>query len=371
MNNIDNKKTRDANFKLLRIIAMIMIIILHFNNGGNNILISVDKNSMQWYFFYFLEYSCIIAVNLYVMISGYYMIKSKIKIKKMLMLELQILFYSILVYIILSCFKYVDFRLNDFIKVCMPIITGQYWFLTAYMGLYFLIPFINKLVANISLKEYRNLIILLTILLSVVKTIYSGNSIFEANNGYGLTWFIYLYLLAGYIRIKYGDSKVKINKFNVGILIYLAITVIQIIIGKTNLQILQNYKNNSLSYNSFLVLIQSVMVFLFFKDVEIKNSIIKKIILCISPLTLGVYLIHNNCYLSNILWGKIIRTTEYLGESIYKILIILSISVVFIFTVCCIIEKIRILIFDLISKVVNYIKKKVIPYNKEEKNVTR
>lgn len=58
MNNIDNKKTRDANFELLRIIAMIMIIILHFNNGGNNILISVDKNSMQWYFFYFLEYSC-------------------------------------------------------------------------------------------------------------------------------------------------------------------------------------------------------------------------------------------------------------------------------------------------------------------------
>lgn len=113
MNNIDNKKTRDANFELLRIIAMIMIIILHFNNGGNNILISVDKNSMQWYFFYFLEYSCIIAVNLYVMISGYYMIKSKIKIKKMLMLELQILFYSILVYIILSCFKYVDFRLKS------------------------------------------------------------------------------------------------------------------------------------------------------------------------------------------------------------------------------------------------------------------
>lgn len=371
MNNIDNKKTRDANFELLRIIAMIMIIILHFNNGGNNILISVDKNSIQWYFFYFLEYSCIIAVNLYVMISGYYMIKSKIKIKKMLMLELQILFYSILVYIILSCFKYVDFRLNDFIKVCMPIITGQYWFLTAYMGLYFLIPFINKLVANISLKEYKNLIILLTILLSVVKTIYSGNSIFEANNGYGLTWFIYLYLLAGYIRIKYGDSKVKINKFNVGILIYLAITVIQIIIGKTNLPILQNYKNNSLSYNSFLVLIQSVVVFLFFKDVEIKNSIIKKIILYIAPLTLGVYLIHNNCYLSNILWGKIIKTTEYLGENIYKILIILGISVFFIFTVCCIIEKIRILIFDLISKVVNYIKKKVIPYNKEEKNVTR
>lgn len=338
------KQKRDTNFELLRILSMVMIIILHFNMHGG-ILDGVEMYSKKYFFFYFLEYACLIAVNLYVMISGYYMIKLNIKAKKIVEIEFQVLFYSILIYLALVGFNQVNFNITVFINNCFPNITGQYWFITTYMGLYILMPFINKLANNLRKKDYRNLLIILTILFSLIRTVYPTNNLFEANNGYGLIWFIYLYLLAGYIRLHFNRN---VKKYKL-IFLYISMIIIQIAIRTINFKIPKDYGEFLLSYNSIFTLTETILIFLIFKNINIQNNKVNNAILCISPLMLGVYLIHDNNSFRNILWEKILKTTSYLNSGI-KIIFVFIIDILLVFTICCIIEKLRKFLFELIKK---------------------
>ena len=90
MNNI--KKLRDSNIELLRIISMIMIVVHHyemfagFTNSGN-----VSLNSYIEIALYSLGK---LGVNIFVIISGYFLITSQFNTKKAVKLWMQIFFYS-------------------------------------------------------------------------------------------------------------------------------------------------------------------------------------------------------------------------------------------------------------------------------------
>ena len=65
---------RNLNFELLRIIAMFMVVMLHVNWFGG--LLNGYKPDLYPFPFLicnFFEFFCIIAVNLYVLISGYFL----------------------------------------------------------------------------------------------------------------------------------------------------------------------------------------------------------------------------------------------------------------------------------------------------------
>ena len=352
-------KKREKNFELLSIISIIMIVILLFNGHGQ-IMSNVKIGSIEYFITYFLEYGCIIAVNIYVMITGYYMIKSKIKINKLIKLELEIIFYSVIIYLTLILLNRGNFNISTMIKSCFPILTKQYWFMSAYMGLYILIPFINKLVRNINKKEYMILLIILTTLLSVIKTAYNKNDVFEANGGYGLFWFIYLYLLAGYIRLHF-NKKIKNSILFVT---YISMIVLQMLIRyiytKTNIIIISSYVKISLQYNSFFILVETVSVFLLFKDMRIKSNIANKVIEKIAPLTLGVYLIHEQPIFRNVLWNEMLKPFYYLNTGV-NITIILILDVAIIFITCCVIEELRIILFKLFGriKIIKYLNRKI------------
>lgn len=347
MQNKDTKK-RENNFELLRILAMIMILVLHFNGHGK-VLNNVETGSIEFYIAYFLEYACIIAVNVYVMITGYYMVKSRIKISKLIRLELEIIFYSVGINIVLILCNKCNINMSMIIKSFFPIITKQYWFMSAYMGLYLLIPFINKFINSINKKDYKILLIILTIFLSFIKTIYSKNNVFESNGGYGLFWFIYLYMLAGYIRIHY---KSEISNYKLFV-IYFSMIVLQLLIRcinlKINISVINLYVECSLQYNSLFILIESLAIFLLFKNISIKNKVINKIIEKIAPFTLGVYLIHEQPILRSVLWSNIIKPVSYINSG-FSIIFILIIDVILIFTACCIIESLRSALFKQLEK---------------------
>lgn len=342
---------RDTNFELLRIVAMIMIVALHFNCHGK-VMYYVEPFSKKYYYTFFIEYACLIAVNLYVMISGYYMIKSEFKVKKIIKIEMQVLFYSLLIYVLLSLFGQAKFSKTELINSLLPITTNRYWFVTAYIGLYVLIPFVNKLANSLNKKEYITLLVILTFCLSIIKTIYPTNDIM---NGSGIIWFIYLYLLAGYIRI-YFDKKVASYKL---LLLYLATIVIQIVIRnisiKSQITIVKTYTYTSYNNSWFFTLIETLAVFLLFRNIKIKNEKINKAITAVAPLTFGVYLIHDNKYLRPVLWDKILHPLTYLNSGM-AIIIAEIVDIAFIFIACCIIEKIRQILFKGLGKV-NKLKK--------------
>ena len=345
VNNIKKEKNvRDVNFELLRIIAMFMIIIHHYLLFGG-ILHNVPKETMQYYIFNILEFACIVCVNVYVMISGYYMIKSKTKFKKIIQLELQLLAYSVLMYLWVVYKKEQDFNIYHLIKNFFPFIAGRYWFVTAYMGLYLLIPFINKLAEVLDKKEYIRGVIILGLLLCVFKTIYPGNDVLEGRGGYNLFWFIFLYVFAGGIRLYYDKNIKKRWTF----LVYVAMIAIQIYLKvklkeDSKFNIIRQYIGFNLSYNNLFIFVESVAIFLFFKNLHIKTKVLNIVINYIAGLTLGVYLYHQNDDYAWKMWDRM-KPYQYLGSNNLYSMMFLQICQIFV--VGLIIEQCRVWIFKL------------------------
>ena len=67
---------RQANFELLRIVAMMMIIILHYLNKGNLVTAYTTDSSAVNYTAHLIQAFCIVSVNCYVLLSGYFLVES-------------------------------------------------------------------------------------------------------------------------------------------------------------------------------------------------------------------------------------------------------------------------------------------------------
>lgn len=82
----NNYKNRSSNFEILRIIAMIMIVAHHFSvHGGFEMYIS--SLQLNTIFLQFLQFGGKIGVNIFVLISGYFLINTdNIKVKKIIKL---------------------------------------------------------------------------------------------------------------------------------------------------------------------------------------------------------------------------------------------------------------------------------------------
>lgn len=347
------EEKRNTSLDFLRIVSMIMVLLLHYIGKGS----LLDKNNVDeimYVIYYIIEALSIVAVNCYILISGYFLVKSEFKVKKLLKIWVEVVFYSISIYIILIILNIEEFNIIKVIKSCFPVITNQYWFVTSYIALYVLSPFINKLIYALDKKEYKTLLIILFIMFSVFSILPSEMSL-DKTGGYGIIWFVCLYLIAAYIRLYINDEFLKKhrNKFIVMYLLTGLITTIGILLIK-NIVTKFGIKDISfklLAYNVPNVLIASICLFLYFKTIKIKNKYLNKLILQIAPLTFAVYVIHEQPILRKILYTDILHT-EICYNNPYGILIVLS-SIIVIFSICTLIEYIRVNILKLIKNKVN------------------
>lgn len=151
------EKNRNIGLDLLRIISMLMIVTLHYLAKGG-FLWNTDPNTFLWYFVWFIEALCLISVNCYVLISAYFLADSKqTKIKKVIELWLEMLFYSVGISAILVLLGQ-PLSIKDIIYTIFPFATKSYWFINTYILLYLLHPFINKVVWSINKKEFQRLL---------------------------------------------------------------------------------------------------------------------------------------------------------------------------------------------------------------------
>lgn len=362
---------RNIGLDLLRILSMLMIVMLHYLGKGG--ALATEYGSKVNYISWVLEAFCIVAVNCYVYVTGYFMVNSNFKIKKVLKLWGQVLFYSITIYLVLVFTKLIDFNIQNMLFSFIPIVTKQYWFITVYFLLYILSPFLNVMIHNLSKLQFKKLIAVMLFVFCICVTFMRPTATIDMTNGYGIVWFICLYFIGAYIKL-YNDDDNKKNIVN--LLIYIGITILVIlsrffityINSKFSIELLDISNRLTLdltdkvrfyNYNSITIFLSSLFLFLFFKNLRINSNVLKSCILKIAPLTLGVYLIHDNINLWVVLYRDIIHTSNYLDSRYFIFISILY--VVCIFIVCIIIEYLR-------HKVAVYLGKTKL-YNKLEKYV--
>ena len=84
------KKERMANLEVLRCVAMMMVVVLHYLGKGGLLPDLTVPLSVQDMAAWLLEAFCIVAVNVYMMISGYFLCESSFKLSRLLTLWLQL-----------------------------------------------------------------------------------------------------------------------------------------------------------------------------------------------------------------------------------------------------------------------------------------
>lgn len=292
---------RETGIELLRIICMIMVVYLHLLSYSGLLYgnVGVDlKSSFIW----ILEAFCLVAVNCYVLIGSYFLVDKKFSIKRIIKLFIQVLFYSVLIFIIMVLIFKVKFNKTDIFRSLLPVLGKNYWFVTIYIGLCIFSPFLNIFIKNITKKQYKMLLIVMAFMFSVWPFIVPFSTNLEFGGAYSIVWFINLYLIAGYLKKHFDINKYKKSTY---LLTYLVSSSLLFIITYIIRYFKIHYFSEAFfySYNFIIVVFASIGLFLFFKKLNIKSNLINKIILFFSSLTFGVYLIHENPFVRNKLWG--------------------------------------------------------------------
>lgn len=347
-----SEKKRQANFELLRIIAMFMVITLHYLTKGNVTQKLSEDASLYNHFFWLLEAFCNVAVNVYVLISGYFLVEASWHPFKILNLLLEILFYSILTPFIMMAvgiIPFSSFSLYDWMNVILPVQTEHYWFATAYIIMYMLAPLLAAAMKHMPKKQLQITILLLILFFSVTK---SCNPVLIATDhyGYDFGWFICLFLIAGYIRL-YGITFFKNKKRCLAVytaascFTFLACALAGFICRKTGK--LEYYMDMTYSYNYILVLIASIALFYAFTYIKIKEGKLQRFICKIAPCTFGIYLLHENVAL-RMRWPFWLGIENWYHTPLLFVHMIVSVFIVFV--VGTLVDMFRIWLFFVIKK---------------------
>lgn len=290
---------RQANFELLRIVAMMMIIALHYLNKSDLILLYTEEHSAVNYAAHLIESFCIVAVNCYVLLSGYFLVESAWKPKRVVSLVAQILFYSLLIPIVLSCIGVVSFgelSVYDWLNYVLPIETEHYWFATAYLVMYVFSPILAAGVKAADKRTLQTIIFFLLLYFSLWKSLVPAKLATD-RYGYDFGWFLCLFLIAAYIRL-YGLP--RLEKKRNAVLLYVGMSLgIFLLMEVTGIlaEVLPPfayYMDMPDTYNHILCLLSSIGFFMMFKDMKPWDGRAAEVIRRLSPYTFGVYLLHEH-----------------------------------------------------------------------------
>ena len=159
--------------------------------------------SVRLYFVQCLEMGGKLGVNLFVLISGYFLCKSNFKWFRLVKLELEVIFYSFAIGLLFFIFSPERESLKGLLSELTPILSSKYWFYETYFVLVLISPFINKLIDSLQKNEFKKILLLLTMLWVVIPTFPKIGQLQMSNLG----WFVFLYLFAAYIRNFHEDFK--------------------------------------------------------------------------------------------------------------------------------------------------------------------
>lgn len=296
-----NRK-RQANFELLRIVAMMMIIALHYLVKGGVAAPYAENHSPVNYFAWLLEAFCIVAVNCYVLISGYFLVEAQWKPRRVLSLVCQILFYSMAIPIVLIGLGIVSgssLGVYDWIGYLLPVGTEHYWFATAYLLMYLFSPVLAAGIRQMEQKQLQIVIGLLLLFFSLGKSVLPIAFVTD-HYGYDFGWFLCLFVIAGYLR-RFGIPWLEQRKH--ALLLYslsaAGMWALSIVADGLSSQItaFTYYVDMPYTYNHILCLTGSVSLFYLFRGMEIRNEKAGAVICKLSSYTFGIYLLHEHILL--------------------------------------------------------------------------
>lgn len=258
-----NSIERQSNFELLRILAMSFIVL------GHIVLHAADKQlpgSVA------IESVCIIGVNLFVLISGYFTIQ--FKFKSFFHLICISIFYSLLSAILAWLIFKRPISGSDIPDIILQISNNKYyWFIGCYLQLMMISPFLNILLQKLTNLYYLGLICVMAYLSCISGWLFNN----QINlNGYNVFNMLFLYLIG------FGIYRFSLHKFfakRTWILIFILCSVV--------IYLMKIYMPGHASrYNNPIVIISAIALFSFFANINFHSNVVNALAKCMLPVYL-------------------------------------------------------------------------------------
>ncbi len=353
---------------LLKLISIFFVLILH-TLGQGGVLNATQAPHVNYWVAWLLEIFAYCAVNCFALATGYLMVGKKLKYRKIVPMWLTVFFYTLLLMIIGNAYW------PDFVKgwdwaYVTPVTSAAYWYFTAYVFLFFCIPFLNKMIDNLTRRDH--MILLLTGFLLIV----GANAIgivnadpFRTSSGYSAVWLIYLYLFGAGVK-KHGfftriPAWVALVGYVGSVLVtwasqYVMYALLQNLPeGTVFYNVLNRYGfKHLISYTSPTIVCSGVFLMIFCLNVRLPK-LLHKPLRWTAPHVFQVYIIHQHY----VLWNKIIknRFVDYAQMSTGNMVLSVLGTVGILFLQCLCIDIVRYWLFKLlhIDKLVNVVAEKI------------
>lgn len=354
---IRESKERQRNLEELRCLAMLMVVVLHFLGKGE-LLGDVTASEMgavgiaAWIF----EALCIVAVNVYMFISGYFLSKSSFKLSRLLKLYLQIWTYSVGVGLLAAFMglEPAEHNMHYFLSLLFPVSMGHYWFMTAYIFMYIMLPLVGMMVKCMTKGQLKLVLIMLLSVFCLLKSVLPFR-LEQDGQGYDFIWYLCVFVTAAYIRkfgIKFLSSACRCMMLYIGgcaaVLAELfALRFIYLHSGKLGLIL-----KISMEYNHVFVLLAAMGLFGWFLNRKADGAV-GQMASKAAPYVLGVYLLHENIGIRY--WWPGLFGADSINTVPQLILGILA-AAICVFVTGVIIECFRVWLMGVIAKMLNHFK---------------
>ncbi len=267
-----------------------------------------------------------LSVNIFILISGYFMVKERFSLRKLLILLANVYIFSIFNVIVVYGTGWLEVDRALLVRSLFPTLYSAYWFFTNYILLYLFSPVLNRMIEVLDERLHRYLAIGVIGLWSVIPTL------FNVKPGYSeLIWFMSMYVIGAYFR-NYGSVE-RFQKLKKWIISTWALSVIVLVGSVIVLDVLSlsnpEYLMKATSYSD-LNMLPTVMIALtlFVMFTYAKPRSIPWINTMATHM-FGIYLVHDHPLLRAVLWGQLFSVTLVQTNPLMPVFAIVSILIVF------------------------------------------
>jgi len=326
--------SRNYGIDLLRVVAMLYVVTLH-SIGPGGILAAAQVGSAQYHAAWLMEIWTYCAVDIFALISGYvaYTDREKpVNWSNYIMLWLQVVFYGVAVTLVFNLFHPELVTKQDLFRTLLPVTNGLYWYVTAYTGLFVIMPLLNAGLRGCSEQTLRKLFVGIFLAFALYETFFRK---FTLNAGYSFVWIALLYVLGACVR-KCGIGR-KLKPW-------------QTLLGIAGLCLLtwwwnMNVGDQLVSYVSPTVLGAALLHLIWFSKLSFRPAL-QRLIAFAAPAAFAAYIL--NCH--KIIWAHMVagKFAGLAGVSVPLLVgAVVGFSLLFV-GASILIDRVRIWVFDLL-----------------------
>lgn len=306
---MSNSKQRQTNIELIRILSMFLIVVHHFAfHGFDKDAVAACQTGWQ---VDTLLFGGGVGVAVFVLISSYFMVNSKIAGRKLLRLWVEIFTIGMSLYLLFRFLPQEGIRPHEgacsLFSHFFPLLTGEYWFMSVFVLLMLLSPFLNRMLHGMTRMEMRWLILAQVAFCSACTALPYGS----ASVG-DIGFFVMLYTIAAYIRLHAKIPDGGSGKWLLFAALVLASVEVIVIYSGGSASVVSAWVRKAVMAKYGLPnLLVAVSLFMAALGWRVKCiGWINGMAAC----TLGVYLIHDNQYMRPYLWKNLFHCQDALGQ---------------------------------------------------------